>query len=149
MTGLAPTPAATRWRRVANPLGAAGLVGAASLALYLRDPHQHASWGLCPFRVLTGWDCPGCGGLRAVNDLTHGRFLDAWFSNALFITALPVIVLLWVGWLRAGWRGPAELGLWTTRWRHWQRRTWPVLLAVVLAFALLRNLPVGSAWNAG
>ena len=45
---------------------------AATIALRLRDPHDSGSWGYCPWKLLTGLDCPGCGALRAVNDLTHG-----------------------------------------------------------------------------
>ena len=55
-----------------GPLLLAGGVLAASVLLHLRDPHRSGSWGYCPWLMLTGTYCPGCGGLRAVNDLAHG-----------------------------------------------------------------------------
>ena len=46
---------------------------------------------------MTGAWCPGCGSLRAVNDLTHGDVLAAASSNLVLVLALPVLALLWVG----------------------------------------------------
>ena len=54
---------------------------------------------------MTGAWCPGCGSLRAVNDLTHGDVLAAASSNLVFVLALPVLALLWVGWVRHSWAG--------------------------------------------
>ena len=62
------------------PTALVGGLGLATLALHLRDPHDSYSWGLCPSSVL-GLACPGCGGLRAVNDLTNLRLADAASSN--------------------------------------------------------------------
>ena len=133
----------SRWERVRLPLGAAAGIGLASLALRLRDPHQHASWGLCPFKALTGWDCPGCGGLRAVNDLTHGEVSAAWHSNALFVSLIPVLVGLWVLWFARGWADNA---------RPLTRRTANYVAVglgvLLLAFTVFRNLPAGSAFYA-
>lgn len=108
-------------------------------ALHLRDPHQHGSWGLCPLNALTGLNCPGCGGLRAVNDLTNGQLADAARSNLLLVVLLPVAVLGWALWLRrrltsaeplVGRRTAELLGL--------------GLLVVAVGFAVLRNTPWGS-----
>ena len=45
-------------------VGAVGL-GAVTL-LHLHDPHSSGAYGFCPFLLVTGLPCPGCGGLRAV-----------------------------------------------------------------------------------
>jgi len=132
-----------RARRLRGPLAVAGVVGAATLALQLRDPHRHASWGLCPFKALTGWDCPLCGGLRAVNDLGHGRLIDAAHSNLLFVASIPLLVALWALWLRRGWTG--QLGP-----RLPVRAVRPLLVAgavLLLAFTVYRNTPWGAAWH--
>jgi Protein of unknown function (DUF2752) len=146
MTALARAPEITggRARRLRGPLGAAAAVGVAVLALHLRDPHQHGSWGLCPFKALTGWDCPGCGGLRAVNDLGNGHLLDAAHSNLLFVASLPLALALWAMWARRSWTGDDGPRLPAGAFR-------PLMLAatvVALAFTIYRNTPWGSAWFA-
>src|SRR3954449_7666280 len=88
-------PERSRWDRLQGPLVTAGLVGGLTVALHLRDPHSSGSWGYCPFYALTGLYCPGCGGLRAVNDLGNGDLLGAASSNVVFVALIPVVVLLW------------------------------------------------------
>jgi len=133
-----------RARRLRGPLAVAGVVGAATLALQLRDPHRHASWGLCPFKALTGWDCPLCGGLRAVNDLGHGQIVEAAHSNLLFVgLLLPLAVVLWAGALRRAWTGHGD----ALSPRTIQRLT-AGLGVVALLFTVYRNTPWGSAWYA-
>ena len=128
--------AAPGWRGVRTPVLVAGVLLAGSVALHLRDPHQSGSYGFCPWLALTGTYCPGCGGLRAVNDLTHGDVLAAASSNLLFVASLPFIALWWLRSFVDGWRGVR---------RHDSDRTAYVVLAVVLAstmvFWVLRNLP--------
>lgn len=137
---LAPAPAAGRWARVRAPLLTIGGLGLASVALRLRDPHVSGSWGFCPSAALGFW-CPGCGGLRAVNDLSHGDVAAAASSNLLLVALLPVAVVALGAWLVVRWRG--------TPWR-WPRRAavagW-VLLAASGMFTLLRNTPL-APWLA-
>ena len=131
---LARTGTPLRARRLSAPLLTVAGLGAATLALALRDPHQSGSWGLCPSRAL-GFDCPGCGGLRAVNDLTHGRLVDAASSNLYLVVAIPVVVFLLGRWAVDAWRGTS---------RSSSVLTTPLLVVagvVLLAFAVLRNVP--------
>ncbi len=130
----------SRSRRVLPPLLLAGGLLAASVALHVRDPHEAGSWGLCPFRVLTGLACPGCGGLRAVNDLTDGDVLAAASSNLLFVASLPLLALLWLRALAQRWRGvtrplPPTL----------VRAGTVAAVALVVGFGVARNLP-GLSW---
>lgn len=137
-----PVEGRARWSRVRAPtLLAAALLGA-SVLLHLRDPHRHGSWGYCPWLMLTGTYCPGCGGLRAVNDLTNGDIAGAASSNLLFVGSLPLVAFLWLRWLSDRWRGVS---------RHVSTRgafVWAgSFLALAVLFAVLRNLPAG-AWLA-
>ncbi len=123
-----------RWKRLRPPvLLAAGLLGA-SVLLHLRDPHQGGSWGYCPWLMLTGTYCPGCGGLRAVNDLTNGDVAGAASSNLLFIASLPLMAALWGRSVVDRWRG-------VTRQVDGQSVVMAVVAFAVLAFvfAILRN----------
>ena len=131
----------SRLGRAAGPAAFAVGVGLASLALHLRDPHSPRSWGTCPTLLVTGYACPLCGGLRAVNDLTNGDLGAAFSSNALFVLALPALVMWWVWILRARWRGDAlEWSAPLTR-----RGVMPVFVTVLLVFGVVRNLPVAHA----
>ncbi|MBO9520389.1 MAG: DUF2752 domain-containing protein [Nocardioidaceae bacterium] len=144
MTLAAAERAATesRWRRVRAPLGTAAGLALASAALRFRDPHQSGSWGFCPFKAMTGLDCPFCGGLRGVNDLTHGRVVDAWHSNALFVSLLPVIAGAWLAWLGARWSGRASSP--STRTTN---TVTLVLLVLSVGFGIYRNTPWGEAFR--
>ncbi|HET6627659.1 MAG TPA: DUF2752 domain-containing protein [Nocardioidaceae bacterium] len=128
-----------RWQRVKAPtLLAAGVLGA-SVLLHLHDPHQSGSWGYCPWLLLTGTACPGCGGLRAVNDLTRGDLAAAASSNVLFVGSIPLLTVLWARWFADRWHGVRRT-LSTPRAYVYSG----LFLAVALTFWVARNLPSGS-----
>lgn len=107
----ATTTPTGRWsvRTVAGPVAAAAGIGALAAALHFRDPHVQNSWGVCPLYAVTGVYCPGCGGLRAVNDLTNLDFAGAFFSNLLVYPIAALLIWLWLRWLggRVGFAVPA------------------------------------------
>jgi len=124
-----------------GPLLTAGGVAATTLALRLRDPHVSHSWGVCPLYYATGIYCPGCGSLRAVNDLTHGHLAAAASSNVLLIALIPVVGLLYAQWAVATWQGhDAHLV------PRVPRAVTLGLLALMAAFVVARNLP--GSWLA-
>jgi hypothetical protein len=131
----------TRSERMLGPVLTIGGLAAASLALHLRDPHVTHSWGLCPLYALTGIYCPGCGGLRGVNDLTDGHVGAAASSNLLLVLAIPVVVLLLARWTWATWQG-REVDVVP----HLSRPVRWGLGALVVAFWVARNLP--GSWLA-
>jgi hypothetical protein len=89
-----------------------------------------------------GFSCPGCGGLRAVNDLTHGDVGAALSSNLVVTALIPVAIVLLVVWTADRWRGH-------TRQVPWERLRPLVaaLLTVLVAFTVARNTGAG-AWLA-
>ena len=93
-----------RRARLRAPLLTIGGLAATTVALHFRDPHSQYSWGMCPSAAL-GLSCPGCGGLRAVNDLTNGDLAAAASSNLLFVVALPFAVVVLALWAFDSWRG--------------------------------------------
>lgn len=108
MSAVAPgestTPIVSRTQSLRAPvlMGAAGILGLA--ALHFRDPHE-ATWVLCPFNTLTGLPCPGCGGLRAMNLLSHGDLGAAVSSNLLAVLLVPVVAVAWIIWFVRRARG--------------------------------------------
>jgi Protein of unknown function (DUF2752) len=67
---------------------------AAGWIVYRFPPATTPWYPQCVFHTLTGLDCPGCGGTRAVHQLLHGNLADAFALNPLvFLYLLPVAVL--------------------------------------------------------
>ena len=119
----------------------------AAILLYkFLDPAGSVFWPKCPFYMLTGLECPGCGSQRAIHSLLNGDLLSAMHYNLLLVLAIPylllyaVLVIVWKVWNRipefspefaklckrlemALYHGPALL----------------ILLAVILLFWLFRN----------
>lgn len=117
-------------------VGAAGL--GAALLLHLHDPHQSGSYGYCPFLQLTGKPCPGCGGLRAVNDLTRGDVVGAASSNVLAVALVAYLATAWVLWVARRLRGRVDPMI------TLNLSAGMAVLVVIFAFGILRNTPWGS-----
>jgi len=104
------------------------------LVLFLFDPAQHALYPMCVFKKVTGYDCPGCGGLRAMHHLLRGDLIGAFQLNAMVIIALP-LTLVWLAirrFNRDRRRSPrGKQVLWMV---------WSIALGLVL-FGIVRNLP--------
>ncbi|MFD7625910.1 DUF2752 domain-containing protein [Streptomyces sp. NPDC059851] len=98
----------------------------------LADPTQPGGFPSCPFRALTGFDCPGCGSLRALHQLTHAHVAAAADYNLLLVAVLPCVAVVWLRvvtgrtgrrWLPP-WMGPRAM------------------LVIVVLWTVMRNLPV-------
>lgn len=112
----------------------AGTFAAALVVLFVFNPAGNSFYPQCGFRKLTGLDCPGCGGLRAVHQLLHGQVAAAFALNPLFCLLTPPGGLLLA---RAAWRRAVRGGEFRLGWRPaW---TW-ALGAVAIAFWILRNI---------
>jgi hypothetical protein len=64
------------------------------LLLSLYDPQTTWWFPKCPFHLLTGLECPGCGNQRAVYQLLHGNIGVALYYNAFLFISLPYLVML-------------------------------------------------------
>lgn len=79
-------------RRVGSILIVVLLAGIAVVYKYL-DPSVVPIFPRCPFRLLTGYLCPGCGSQRAIHHLLNLDLAGAWQMNPLFVIALPYLLL--------------------------------------------------------
>ncbi|MDT5094520.1 MAG: hypothetical protein QOH60_3883 [Mycobacterium sp.] len=116
-------------RKLYASLATGAVVAGAVAYVGVVDPHNRASvFPVCPFKVLTGWNCPACGGLRMTNDLLHAHLGAAVVDNVFLLIGIPAL-LAWILWRR-----------------HTKKPAITVALAVVavvttLAWTVARNLP--------
>jgi len=78
-------------RRVGPILIVILLAGIAVTYKYL-DPAVVPIFPRCPFRLLTGYLCPGCGSQRAIHRLLNFDIAGAWRMNPLLVIALPYLL---------------------------------------------------------
>jgi Protein of unknown function (DUF2752) len=108
---------------------------AASVMLFLFDPTRYPFYPVCLFHRWTGWNCPGCGSLRAMHQLLHCHLLAALRDNILLILSIPCLAVCFVRWLLR-WRSGVPVALPAVRPKFF---LW--FLAVLLVFTFIRNLP--------
>ncbi|MCV7074581.1 DUF2752 domain-containing protein [Mycobacterium szulgai] len=120
-----------RRRRVGlySAAGSAALLAGTLGYIGFVDPHNTQSvYPQCPFKWLTGWNCPACGGLRMTHDLLHGDFVASINDNVFFLVGLPLLAA-WVVLRRT--RGQSLRSIPTA-----------ITIAVSMtAWTVLRNLP--------
>lgn len=69
------------------------LIGA--ITLYFNVSPTSSRWfPQCPFRLLTGWSCPGCGIQRALHALLHGHWGEALSYNYFFVISIPYAAMV-------------------------------------------------------
>lgn len=123
------------WRAASKPMAVGALAAAAVVTVGVRDPHAAGNYPSCPSIALFGVHCPGCGSMRAMHHLAHGDLAGVFSRNVLLPFGLVLLAWAWVAWFdrRLGHSRVPEL-----------RPPVPALygsVVVVVAFAVLRNLP--------
>ena len=112
------------------------LVGAlfGFLILYCFSPTEHRFYPHCPLYVMTGWQCPGCGTLRAIHELTHGHWQAAFRFNPLLVILSPLIafyfgreVLLESRGQHTNWNAVPASAIWA-------------IAVLLVSYGILRNL---------
>lgn len=111
------------------------LLIAGAAYLYLFEPGKSGFFPACPFRLLTGFTCPGCGTTRALHQVLHGHFDTAFTLNPLLLLSIPFLLFALLRYsaivMRGGVPRPNALPA-------------PVIYAiffVILSFWIFRNTP--------
>lgn len=107
------------------------------------NPATVAIYPPSPFRVITGFYCPGCGTLRSLHQLLHGHWLKALDLNPLMIIALPFLTYSYIVFsVRVLLHQVLPFPFIKSRW------IWG-MLKLILVYWILRNLPFAPfAWLA-
>lgn len=113
-----------------------GLLLVAALFLFYRfDPETQPLFPKCPFLLVTGYQCPGCGSQRALHSLLHADIVGALKQNAFMVLAIPYIFLgIYLQYLGGRVRHPGFERIFYGRWSA------VALLAIIIAYWILRNL---------
>ncbi|WP_083826477.1 DUF2752 domain-containing protein [Hoyosella subflava] len=120
-------------RRAIAGLALAGGLGAGCVYLWAFSPHESGSlYPPCPTKLVTGFDCPGCGALRMGHDLLRGDLAAAAHDNLFLLVLLP-IAAAWGAWF------------WLQR-RRGRRPSLPVrslitVVVIAVVWGVVRNLP--------
>jgi len=117
----------------------AGVGGLVAVGAGLSLVYAFTGWGLaCPFRMLTGWSCPFCGGTRMGAALLHGDLLAAWQSNPVLLVAGVLLAVRTIGWVVEWLRHPGRGNRWLPRVvsHYW----WVFAVVISVAWVLVRNL---------
>lgn len=68
------------------------LLLAGATYLFVFEPGKSGFFPVCMFRFVTGLTCPGCGSTRALHQVLHGHFADAFMLNPLLLLAIPFLL---------------------------------------------------------
>ncbi|HEX3545235.1 MAG TPA: DUF2752 domain-containing protein [Mycobacterium sp.] len=121
-------PSATS-RKMYGALGTGAVLAGALAYVGIADPHRPGFvFPVCPFKALTGWNCPACGGLRMTHDILHGDLGAAVVDNVFLLVGLPMLL----AWLLLRWRSGKPL------------MNTPAVVVIVVAaitWTVARNLP--------
>jgi len=126
---IEPEPRAPAAPKKIIAAGSAVLLAGSLAYIGFADPHKPDSvYPQCPFKFLTGWNCPACGGLRMTHDLLHGHLSAALYDNTFALVVIPLV---------AGWILVRRL-----RGRSWLPVATTITLVIAAtAWTVVRNLP--------
>ena len=115
--------------RLYGALGTGALVGGGLAYVGLADPHSaDFVFPACPFKLLTGWNCPACGGLRMTHDVLHGDLAGAVVDNVFLLVGLPVLL----AWILVRWRTERPIMMMPAI---------AVIAVLAITWTVVRNLP--------
>src|SRR5260370_24056560 len=109
-------------------------LGLATIALFLfffnRASPANQFFPKCPFRLVTGWQCPGCGSTRACYQLIHLHPIAAFKLNPLMVLTLPFIVYGLLGFTRSAVTGQPQRRVFIPPFYLWGR-LWPLIFFLI------------------
>jgi hypothetical protein len=131
-----PDEPVSRRMRWAVASGAAGICATGFALLYSVNPNLADNpYPRCALKAITGIDCPGCGGTRAMYSLLHGDLAGAADHNILVFLIVPVMLYLLARYV---------LNLFDVQLpapRMNRAMAWGLVVAL-LAFTVLRNTSI-------
>ena len=118
--------------------GLMGLLVLGCGVLYSFPPQEYHFYPVCPFYAATHLLCPGCGATRALYQLLHLNFAQAFHLNALVTVLAPVFLAWFFFWYYEviRYHRSPEMRI--------PRGVVIALYAMMVIFVVLRNAGMGS-----
>jgi len=110
-------------------------LSAGAIYLLIFEPGRTGFFPACPFRLVTGFACPGCGSTRGMYALLHGDLITAFKFNPFMVLALPFLIYVLLRHTNAVMRDRP-----INRNRLEAKYIW-MLFVGILAFWIFRNTP--------
>jgi Protein of unknown function (DUF2752) len=107
----------------------------AGVYLFIFEPGKSGFFPVCPFRMVTGFACPGCGSTRGMHALVHGDVVSAFKFNPLLVLSLPFLLYAFVRFTNDAIQGRQPKSN-----RLDAKYIWAIF-GVVLFFWIFRNTP--------
>lgn len=97
------------------------------------NPEDYAFFPRCPFKMLTGWQCPACGMQRSLHALFNGEFYRALSCNFFVVISIPYFIAVL---LTTFWNTPRMRS-----WCRWVQHPYAMVIYAVLfcVWWILRN----------
>lgn len=89
----------------------------------------------CPFKLVTGLQCPGCGGQRALHALTQGHLREAIGYNLFLVYAAPYALALVAANLMPEGKARSK----ALRWLEQPALVWFYVISAI-AWIIIRNI---------
>jgi len=103
--------------------------------LYFFNPENTIWLPKCSFYTITGYQCPSCGGQRAIYQLLHGNLKEAFLFNPFLIISLPYAILL----ILVTWFIPKHKGV-KLRNFCYHKITITIYLILLIIWWIVRNI---------
>lgn len=109
---------------------------AAGIFYYAINPSTSVYTPKCPFHLLTGFHCPGCGSQRAIHEILHGNIWIGLQHNFLILFLIIIASYkAYTSFINESSEKKTE-NLLQNKVAPW------LILALVLGFWILRNIPL-------
>ncbi|PZX60049.1 DUF2752 domain-containing protein [Hydrotalea sandarakina] len=104
------------------------------------NPIHSVFFPKCPFLLLTGLKCPGCGSQRAIHYLLNFDILKAINENVLLVLSIPYLL---AGIVFESLLLPSDKML---KWRKrlFGQRAIIVIIVIVMVFWIFRNITMNN-----
>lgn len=116
------------------------LFGILFFAIYYNfDPSSEGSlFPRCPFLLITGYQCPGCGSQRAIHSLLHLDIGKAFAFNPVLVISIPYLIIISI----INWKIKTSKNekLWRLRNLLMGKNAIIIIAVIFISFWIIRNI---------